>query len=387
MRIEETVTTSWFDRVRKSAAGIGAGLVLVAGTTGFLFWNEGRALQTARSLAEGAGLVVPVAANRVEPGNEGRLIHLTGPTTSGAPLADAEFGVTVPGLVLVRQVEMFQWIQKSETRTEVNTGGSETRVTSYSYARDWAREAVDSAKFREPQGHVNPPMRISRAEFMARDARLGAFALDRAVIGQLGAGAPWTIPADQSEAVQAAVGAAMRASLVGDAISLGRDPARPEIGDYRIRYSLVPLEEISVVGRQAGAGIASFRTASGDSLLMVAQGNRDARDMFAGAASANAMTTWAFRIGGIAVMIAGFAAILAPLAVLASVLPFLGSIVAFGTRSIATVLGLALGGGTIALAWFFHRPLLSLAILAVVAALIGGVMMLARRRRALSAAA
>ena len=40
-------------------------------------WNEGRAVRTAESLEEGAGAVVSVPADAVDPGNEGKLVHVS----------------------------------------------------------------------------------------------------------------------------------------------------------------------------------------------------------------------------------------------------------------------------------------------------------------------
>jgi hypothetical protein len=49
----ERTRTSWFARIGKSIAAVLFGLVLLAGSSVLLFWNEGRAVQTERSLAEG----------------------------------------------------------------------------------------------------------------------------------------------------------------------------------------------------------------------------------------------------------------------------------------------------------------------------------------------
>ena len=51
---------------RRSAALVGIVLVLVA--IYFLFWNEGRAIQTYRALVEGAGLVVSIDSSKIDTG-------------------------------------------------------------------------------------------------------------------------------------------------------------------------------------------------------------------------------------------------------------------------------------------------------------------------------
>ena len=56
----ETTTKGWTTRIGESIKGILFGIVLIGLSCMLLFWNEGRAVQTTKSLNEGAGLVVDV---------------------------------------------------------------------------------------------------------------------------------------------------------------------------------------------------------------------------------------------------------------------------------------------------------------------------------------
>ena len=89
----ETSSQSWFSRILESIKGIVVGLGMAVVAFPLLFWNEGRAVQTAQSLEEGAGAVISVPADRVDPGNEGKLVHLSGTSATSAPVRDVEFGV------------------------------------------------------------------------------------------------------------------------------------------------------------------------------------------------------------------------------------------------------------------------------------------------------
>ena len=83
----ETTRTDWTTRIAASIKGIGAGIIL-AGLAGYgLFWNEGSAVQTVKSLTEGAGLVVNIDAARVDPANEGKLVAVVPPYEAEAALA------------------------------------------------------------------------------------------------------------------------------------------------------------------------------------------------------------------------------------------------------------------------------------------------------------
>ncbi|MER9446802.1 TMEM43 family protein [Mesorhizobium sp. M0254] len=94
--------------------------------------------------------------------------------------------------------------------------------------------------------------------------------------------------------------------------------------------------------------------------------------MFADAVSANTLITWLLRGAGLLLLTIGFALFLSPIGVILDVIPFLGSMARMGTGIIAFVLAILVGTVTIAIAWFWYRPLLALAILAagVIAAVI-----------------
>lgn len=386
MSVEETVTQSLGERLKHSVAGIGTGAAIVAAMVGALFWNEGRAVQTASSLSEGAGLVVERPADQIDPVFNGALIHVAGATSAAAPLRDPDFGLEFAGLRLDRKVEMYQWVQSSTTAKSTATGGSETQITTYSYAADWRSEWQDPSAFKEPQGHNNPPMAYATLGRIAEGARVGAYALEGDAVSQLGGGTAQRLAEDQLATIRDRLGVGTLAKVHQGNLYIGRNPESPAVGDYRITFTLVPLEVISVIGRQHDSGIGRYRTTSGNALLLVEKGNRDAKDMFATAQDGNSTMTWGLRLGAVIGLILGFALILRPLTVLASVLPFLGSVMGFGTGLVAVVMGAGVGLVVIAVAWFAHRPLISIVALAIVAVLAVTLVVLGRKGKAAPAA-
>ena len=78
MTYTETTRTSWFTKLKNGVIGTLVGIVLVLVAVYFLFWNEGRAIQTYRALVEGAGLVVSVDSSKVDAANDGKLVHISG---------------------------------------------------------------------------------------------------------------------------------------------------------------------------------------------------------------------------------------------------------------------------------------------------------------------
>jgi hypothetical protein len=358
--------------------GVLFGLVLVGGAGVFLFWNEGRAVQTQRSLAEGASLVASVDTARVDPANDGKLIHVTGDLKAGASLSDPDFTVSATALRLVRTVEMYQWKEESKSETRRNVGGSEETVTTYEYVRTWSETRNDSSRFKRQEGHVNPQMRYRAASYSSRDATLGAFRPGTNVIDRLPASE--TVSLDPSLANRLAGRIKGPVHVADGRIYLGDNPSQPNIGDLRISFRLAPAGPASIIG--SGNGFAEYQTKAGDALLMVRPGTHSAADMFAAAQRENRILTWILRLAGVVAMFLGFTLILRPLVVVADVVPFIGSILSAGAGIVSLVLTAIVAPLVIAVAWFWYRPLVSVVVLAIGLALAYGFKRVASQRAA-----
>jgi hypothetical protein len=357
--VTETTHVGFGQKLVGSIVGFIFGLLLLAASSIGLFWNEGRAVTTARSLDEGAHQVVSVPADRVAPENEGKLVHVTGPLRTAAPLADGEFGVTVQGAVLVRHVEMYQWKEEQRTETHKNFGGSEERTTTYTYEGTWSSHRIDSSRFKQ-SGKSNPQMRYQSVMVAAKDATLGAFRPGDSVLRRMAA--KETLPVDT--ALESRIREhAGKAQIVDGVIYLGADPAKPAIGDLRISYRVARPDTATIIGRQAGADFATFQTKAGDALLFAKSGSVAAADVFAQAQEENRILTWILRAVGVVAMLIGFAQLCSPLIALGDVIPLVGSLLGAGAVFVAIFLTAIVAPLVIATAWLWYRPLVALGVM------------------------
>lgn len=388
MSFTETTRTSWFSRLKGGVAKIFIGFLLVLVAIVALFWNEGRSVKTYRALNEGAGLVLPVETTAIDPANDGKLVHISGTAKVDGTVADPVFGIAAQDAArLSRRVEMFQWIEEKRSETRKTLGGGEETVTTYSYSREWKQGRINSSSFREPSGHNNPSPPAESESFTIARGTVGAFSIDGASLANLGTRADIHLSAADARQIGSELGTGKRVHAQGNTAIVSNNPDNPQIGDLRISFTRMDVNEVSFVGAQRGNVLTGYQTSNGRSLFLSQQGIASAPEMFEAAQSENTVITWVIRAAGLAGLFIGFALMLSLLGIIADVIPFVGSIVRFGTSLVAFILALLIGPLVIAIAWFAYRPLLSIAILAAGLAIAAAIVFLRRGKAATSPAA
>jgi len=353
---EQVSSVSWFSRIKDAFVGMIFGFALFVAAFFLLFWNEGRAVKTAKALEEGAGAVVSVAADKVDPANQGRLVHVSGDAATSDTLRDETFGLSASAVRLRRKVEMYQWSEKSETKTEKQIGGSEVKKTVYTYDKAWSDHLINSSSFHDP-GHGNPTaLPYGSQDWTASKVALGAFALTGSLVAQMDAFQPFA-----AKAVPPALSGKVK--LADGSFYQGADPANPQVGDARVSFQTVAPQTVSVVSKQSGSTFEPYMTKVGRTLDMLSVGSHGADEMFATAMANNRTLTWVLRAVGYFMMFLGLFLLFRPLDVLADVLPLLGSVVTAGTAFAAFLIATAASLVTIALAWIAYRPLIGGALL------------------------
>ncbi|WP_417250627.1 TMEM43 family protein [Celeribacter sp.] len=376
----ETTRVGFFARLKNAFKGIGIGIGFICIAVYFLFWNEGNSVRAARALTEGAGQVVSVESSAIDPENEGRLVHINGPLTLAEPLSDEALGVVAPAQAvrLERVVEQFAWIESKKTETDTKLGGAQEKTTQYTYRMAWTDAPASGADFQFPDGHLNPPMPIKSEVIRQSEGAIGAFTVDDK-ISDLGSATAMLLNVAHAEGMTAALSLEQPANLVAGQVVIGADVAAPVLGDIRVSYKASEIDTASVVGVQSGSELVPYTAENGREIYLVERGLKAADEMFEAAQSANTFKTWMLRIGLMIMLFLGFKALFSLIDVISSILPFLGWISASVTSLVSLALTFVVGGATIALAWFYFRPLVSLAILAI--ALAGAGFMAYRARK------
>lgn len=389
MAVTETTTVSWGSRLGSSLKGVLVGLGLFIAGFPVLFWNEGNTVKTRKALDEGQGACVVVESNaKVDGDLDGKLVHMTGLADTKDVLADDAFGIQTTAIKLARKVEMYQWIEESHTKEEKKLGGKIERTTTYTYKKDWRSGVISSANFKE-SGHENPStMEFQDESQLAKNVTFGAYRLSESQIASIGRSQPYAFPTNYVCPVGRAV---VNGSVlyVPNAETRNNEKnnrdvvAMPRIGDLRVTITQILPHKISLVAKQNGDTFGAYVAKNGKRVQLLVDGEKSMEEMFASAQSANTVMCWIVRLVGILLMYMGLSMVFRPLSVLADVLPILGDIVGIGTGFVAGVLAGICGLTTIAIAWIVYRPVLGVALLA----LVGGLVFLLMKKRAAKKAA
>ncbi|XP_060075646.1 transmembrane protein 43-like [Ylistrum balloti] len=361
---------TFFERIGNSCAGILIGTVLLFIASGLLFFNEGRAVQTAQSLDEGLASVVPLDnIDVVFDHNNGKLVHLTGKLKTDRVLTDSTYNIAVHAVHLKRTVEMFQWVEH-QSKTEYNEGSHTRTETTYSYSQEWRSDLVRSVQFDNEFSHRNPTsMAVQSKTQTAHLVNVGPFQLSTGLVGKISNFKPvdgqlLTQPGDPNIHI-----------LDGYFIH-SLNPMSPQVGDLRIKFEYAGLsgqsmmgdaDIVSIVARQLGDQLKSYSTVAGDVLEMLYPGALSAKKMFAKEQSFNTVVTWALRFGGWLLMFIGFGCLTSIITTLVDWLPIIRDLVAAGVTILNLSLSISLSLTVIAIGWIRYRPLLGISILALAA--------------------
>ncbi|XP_040264154.1 transmembrane protein 43 [Bufo bufo] len=377
--IRSEAAPGFLQRLSDTAGGMLLGLIAFTLSFYLLFTNEGRAVQTAASLDEGLSVVFPIGNNqRVDPVNEAKLLHLTGPLQTSKPLFDPNYGVSMHCVQLRRQVEMYQWVEYEESK-EYEEGGEKKTETRYTYNTEWRSEVVSSRHFDREIAHRNPSaMAVESYTAVAADVQVGGYYLSKGLINKVDNFKQLSLSQIRNPHADVIAG--------GNYFYQGADPKNPEVGDLRISFwyagvsmggpTFGSVDTVSIIARQRGGELVSYKTKSGDQLELLYLGSHTAEEMFHEEHQSNAMKTWALRAAGWLMMFVGVSLMIKIFHTLVDWFPVVRDLVSLGLQLFALCVSSSLSLLTIASGWLFYRPLISL--LLSVAAL--GIIFLARSR-------
>lgn len=408
---------SYGSRVGNSFKAILWWIFLVIVSIVLLFWNEKNYVETKAALDEWAKIVQEASINQINPQLDWTEVHVSGETASDAEaLTDNIFWVTTDNLKLKRTVEMYQWYEDEHEECHDNYWWSEDCTTTYTYDTKWSDEAISSNSFYQSSNHENPSVwEYESDERIKEPITLWAYTLTDVFVNQLSdykainlseqeitipekykliaeqttqTDEPTTVEdnnnsylywdSQEGNTTKTTAISNERFHINGNQIYIWADPTKPTVWDLRITFSSVKPYTVSIVWKQMGSELTSYKVSNWRNINLLSQWNVSAEDMFLQAQKENKMMTWILRFFWLILMYCGFAMMFKFIETIAKVLPFLANIIWVWTGIIALWLTLIVWFITIGISWLVVRPVIWICCLVVAA---GGIFLLIKSKK------
>ncbi|MBF0546366.1 MAG: TMEM43 family protein [Candidatus Riflebacteria bacterium] len=382
----------WLDRLVNLPPEGHFGLAVFLFSFMLISWNESRAVKVNQFLVENLEKVISISSEKIDPANEGKLVHITGMVSSPETIRDDEFGVLRKAMVLKRTVKMYQWDETCCETTETKYDGQKSTTVTYTYDKIWYDGLIDSRKFQDPKKYANPsyfgpPSRI----MTSKAATLNAFSLrpdlqQRVVVEEplnleelphVPPSAPYEVVKKlifktiDSLVMQILGGnftisgyfskpsyADLKPNLFEGGIYFGNNPKEPQIGDYQIKYTVAYPRNITLIAKQTGNGFTPFQTSTGGKIEILASGTQSANELLYRGQKKFDSSTGSLRFMGFLMMTVGIIILLNPISEAFDVFLILANLIQTDSMKTTVFVASGLSLYTIGVTWIFYRFLL-----------------------------
>ncbi|XP_049805845.1 transmembrane protein 43 homolog isoform X3 [Schistocerca nitens] len=265
-----------------------------------LLWNEEKAISFTQSFEEAVKEAISIhPASKINPDNDGHLVHITGPLEISEPLTEVEYGISVPAVKLKRRVQMYQWVEE----------------------------------------HVQRVFPFKSTVYVSEQVSVGPFYLSAELKDKFNDFV--LITSDE------------RPERRDIRMHLGlyyhtQDVWSPEVGDVRVQFSYAGKagDVVSIIGKQNGNKIEPYKAPNGNEILILHHGILTVEETLQREHSPNIWLIWLCRIAGWLLLFQGSS-------YLNGLLRFVFWKPTNGALSLSATLLV------VAVAWFQYRPLFS----------------------------
>ncbi|MDO4703274.1 TMEM43 family protein [Tannerella sp.] len=390
MAYTKTTTTGYGQRLSGSLKGIVGGLVMFMAGTCLLWWNEGRAVKTAKAIDEAQSVAVHVDdVSSADPSINGKLIHASAFADTKDTLSDGIFGVRELAIQLNRTVEYYQWVEETKTEKRDKIGGGQETVTTYTYEAKWVDSPVKSSDFEDPQyrGENFVLTKVENQNQLAPTVTFGGYTLPDFLKRQISGVKPVQVNMTEDQIAQWNNEVRKQINIADDTemvhvkdnvVYFGKSPNSPHVGDVRVTIHKVLPADVSLIAKVNGLTFEDYVAKNGESFSRIEMGTISAENMFQHAHDENNMLTWILRLVGLLLVVGGLKAMFSIVTTLLKVLPFLANIADAGIGIVCGVLGFVWSLLVIGIAWLVFRPVIGIALLVVA---VGGIVFLKSRSK------
>ncbi|HBC87699.1 MAG TPA: hypothetical protein DCZ94_12140 [Lentisphaeria bacterium] len=297
-----------------------------------------------------------ISGEVVEPASHGKVVLLGGSVKAGEKLKDPALFLELDAPKVERNVEMYQWYEKTDKTETVLPGGGSIEKKTYTYDKKWSSELIRSSSFHK-QEYVNPQsMLFEHAKFIVPEARLEKFMISETHIDSISSK---PLPLGNIPLPLKAQFPGRISLTKNGEIFIGKDQESPAIGDHRISYTGAVSDIYTVVGRQDGDRIMPYVCGDGATTLSPMRcGKYASGEMIQLEKTDLKSRTWGWRLSLAFFYLVLIFFIVEPIAVLADIVPPAGSFTRLSNLMLSLFLAAGLFALSIGVGRFFYAPVM-----------------------------
>ncbi len=351
-----------------------AGLPLIFGAIALLVWNENHHVHAVRLFAEaGANLTELLDTTRIDPANEGKLLHYGATARAGKAVSDPLFGFGGHFLGVERKVEYYQWVEHQYDERRKDENGTYT-VTHYEYVLEWSPKPVDSEKFQgnAPRNNKNTTLLvIDSHKTYSQGAKFGPYLMHPELIDSI---QPMKTDLEflnqNNRTYKHSIDSLTQHGkiphhLFSQSVYFGEYPSSPEVGDVRVTFIYRGEGKYFTSAQAHGDTLQPYRCSDGYWLTYCrfTPTDFDPSEDIAFEIWGHKWLVWSLRIIGWLMLVGGIKQLLGVVRRLVGSIPVLGTVARIGINLFSWVFGTLLAVTTIAVTFVVLRPWLGLTIL------------------------
>lgn len=330
--------------------GLISSLVLIIG-------NEAKAVKISKVLENTISSVVTVAPESdIDKSHIGKLIYITGFMSIHEPLTEVDYGISVMAVKLLRQVQMYQWV---ESEHDTIDGDGNTISSSYNYYKEWQNYLIDSSGFHYSSSHRNPKeFPIKRLTQINDNVKIGKYNLGLELKKKFK-----DFVAITSDERPERKDIKLHSGMYYHCDNIWE----PQIGDVRIQFFYAGHHDqiVTIVARLDDTLTLLPYIYDNKEILFLKIGSYSLEEMFAIAHSHNKFQTWMFRVAGWFLLYLSCMSLGTFLQIILTYSEFLQEILPLTHSSMKMTVSMCLSLLFTALSWVWYRPILGVGMIFV----------------------
>ena len=324
MSYTETTTNSYWSRVWNSFKWILIGIILVVCSIWVLWWNEWRTIDTAKWLSEAEEITVKWNTEKLDSSLEWKIVYNKGLVDTNDILFDKEFNIKEKAIKLDRIVQMYQWKEYVEEKTEDNMWWSETVIKTYTYEKVWSPSHLSSSKYKE-LWHSNPIYwPYENKEYVSNKVFLWVITLNNYFINQLDEYTNYILSKEDLYNFKKVSNITKKVNIESNHFYIWNNSIlNPKIWDIKISFKTVKPSVISTIWVQKWNMLVPYISSRDTKVWLVEYWITNQKEMYVNAQNTNTMMAWIFRAAWLFFMFIGFKLIFDVFVTITKFIPFL----------------------------------------------------------------